>query len=84
MLSLDVTLEQVIHLVTQLPPEGKRSVLAALAMNPSLDAESQMWLEADLGGVLPDYDWGKAGIPVGTPVHYVIGEGIVIGDRAST
>jgi hypothetical protein len=83
MLSLDVTLEQVIHLVTQLPPEGKRSVLAALGVNQSLDAESQMWLEADLGGVLPDYDWGEAGIPVGTPVRYVVGEGIVIGDGTS-
>ncbi len=37
MLSLDVTLSQVIELVTQLPPDGKRSVLAALGVMQDLD-----------------------------------------------
>jgi hypothetical protein len=83
MLSLDVTLEQVIHLVTQLPPDGKRSVLAALGINQSMDMESRDWLEADLGEVLPDYDWGETGVPEGIPVRYVVGEGIVIGDGDS-
>ena len=32
MLSLDVTVAQVIDLVKQLPPDGKRSVLAALGV----------------------------------------------------
>jgi hypothetical protein len=83
MLSLDVTLEQVIHLVTQLPPEGKQSVLAALGINQSMDKESRDWLEADLGGVLPDYDWGETGVPEGIPVRYVVGEGMMIEDKSS-
>lgn len=83
MLSLDVTLEQVIHLVTQLPPDGKRSVSAALGVNLSLDAETQDWLDADLGGALPDYDWGEAGVPEGVPVRYVVGEGVMIGAGVS-
>ena len=83
MLSLDVTLEQVIHLVMQLPPEGKRSVLAALGATQVLDAETRDWLDADLGGALPDYDWGEMAVPGGIPVRYVIGEGIVIVDDAS-
>jgi hypothetical protein len=37
MLSLDVTLSQVIDLVTQLPPDGKRSVLAALGVTQEVD-----------------------------------------------
>ena len=73
MLSLDVTLEQVIYLVTQLPPEGKRSVLAALRVTQSIDAETQDWLDADLSGALPDYDWGEAGIPEAIPVRDVVG-----------
>ena len=83
MLSLDVTLEQVIHLVTQLPPEGKRSVLAAMGINQFADEESRDWLDADLGNASPDYDWGEMGVPEGIPVRYVVGEGIVIGDGAS-
>ncbi len=83
MLSLDVTLEQVINLVVQLPPDGKRSVLAALGINQSVDEESRDWLDADLGGVLPDYDWGDAGTPEGVPVKYVIGEGMIIEDEAN-
>jgi hypothetical protein len=83
MLSLDVTLEQVIHLVTQLPPEGKQSVLAALGANPSMDEETHNWLAADLAGALPDYDWGETGMSEGLPVRYVVGEGIMIGDGDS-
>lgn len=69
MLSLDVTLEQVIHLVTQLPPQGKRSVLKALVATQSVDIETRDWLDADLGGALPDYDWGEMGVPEGIPVQ---------------
>lgn len=83
MLSLDITLEQVINLVVQLPPDGKRSVLAALGINQSVDEESRDWLDVDLGGVLPDYDWGDAGTPEGAPIRYVIGEGMMIEDEAS-
>ena len=83
MLSLDATLEQVIHLVTQLPPEGKRSVLAAMGINQFADEESRDWLDADLSGALPNYDWGEAGVPEGIPVRYVVSEGVVIGDRTS-
>ncbi len=36
------------------------------------------WLEADLGGPLPPYDWGPKGVPFPTPVRYVPGVGLVI------
>ncbi len=42
MLSLDVTLSQVIDLVTQLPPDGKRSVLAALGVTQEGDQSAVM------------------------------------------
>ena len=42
MLSLDVTLSQVIDLVTQLPPDGKRSVLVALGMMQEDDQSAVM------------------------------------------
>ena len=67
----------------QLPPEGKQSVLAALGATQVLDAETRDWLDADLGGALPNYDWGEMGVPEGIPVRYVVGEGMVIGDGAS-
>lgn len=45
----------------------------------AMDEESRAWLEADLGGDLPPYDWGKEGPPKGEPVRYVPGVGLVIG-----
>ncbi len=42
MLNLDVTLSQVIDLVTQLPPDGKRSVLAALGVTQEVDHSAVM------------------------------------------
>lgn len=35
--------------------------------------EDRAWLEADLGGELPPYDWGPDGPPKGKPVRYVPG-----------
>jgi hypothetical protein len=43
-----------------------------------LDPESQRWLEADLGGDLPEYDWGPAGIPEDKPIRYEPGTGLVV------
>ena len=31
------------------------------------------WLDADLSGALPDYDWGEAVIPEGIPARDVVG-----------
>lgn len=42
------------------------------------DAETRAWLEADLSGALPPYEWGKSGPPQGQPVRYVPGVGLVI------
>ncbi|MEO0540248.1 MAG: hypothetical protein AAFZ80_05200 [Cyanobacteria bacterium P01_A01_bin.105] len=39
-------------------------------MPPTPDAETRRWLEADLSGELPEYDWGPEGIPEGLPVVY--------------
>jgi hypothetical protein len=44
----------------------------------ALDEESRTWLEADLAGDLPEYDWGEAGIPTVQPVRFVPGEGLVV------
>src|SRR5256885_913817 len=42
------------------------------------DAETRMWLEADMSGALPPYEWGESGPPEGHPVRYVPGVGLVI------
>jgi hypothetical protein len=44
----------------------------------TLDEESRTWLEANLAGDLPEYDWGEAGIPVVQPVRFVPGEGLIV------
>lgn len=44
----------------------------------SSDDSDSRWLEADLGGPLPPWDWGPAGKPAGKPVRYVPGVGLVI------
>ncbi len=81
--SLEVTLEQVIALVKQLPTQDQVTLLSTLTTelqqtSQPLDAETQEWLEADLGEDLPDYEWGAEGEPVGKPVHYVPGVGVVV------
>jgi hypothetical protein len=43
-----------------------------------MDTASIAWLDADLAGDLPEYDWGEAGIPVCQPVRFVPGEGLVV------
>lgn len=40
--------------------------------------EDRAWLEADLGGPLPPYEWGPEGPPKGKPVEYVPGVGVVV------
>lgn len=83
---LEPTIEQVIELIRQLPPEDKRIVLATLnaelAAAPELDDEDRDWLEADLEIELLPYDWGKAEIPQGQSVRYIPDRGWVIeGER---
>ena len=43
-----------------------------------LDAETRAWMDADLGGELPPFEWGPEGAPVGKPVHFVPGVGLVV------
>jgi len=81
--NLEITTEQIIALVKQLPPADQQTVLSALntvMADPLIqpDAETQAWLEADLAGDLPPYEWGAAGMPAGKPVTYVPGQGLVV------
>lgn len=47
-----------------------------------LDDETGAWLDADLGGPLPPFQWGPEGAPVGKTVRFVPGVGLVIeGDK---
>lgn len=82
---LEISAEQILSLIQQLPPESKQLVfeslrkdIAAKPSGPELDEESKAWLEADLAGELPEYDWGPAGIPEGLPIQYVPGKGMMI------
>jgi hypothetical protein len=43
-----------------------------------MDSDSMAWLEADLAGDLPEYDWGPDGIPLVQPVRSIPGEGLVV------
>lgn len=43
-----------------------------------MDPETRSWLDADLGGELPPFDWGPEGEPSGKPVHFVPGVGLVV------
>ncbi|MFP5501428.1 MAG: hypothetical protein ACLGIN_02995, partial [Candidatus Sericytochromatia bacterium] len=55
------------------------SLLQAPGDQPlELDEETREWLEADLGGPLPPYEWGSEGPPKGKPVHYVPGVGLIV------
>lgn len=99
----ELTVEQVIELVKQLPPEGKKLVLAVLQsefivtdpkmqeclaheipqrkadkLKRSTDTETQEWLDADLSGEIPSYEWGETGVPSGKPIKYISGQGFVV------
>ncbi|MGC1306018.1 MAG: hypothetical protein WA885_02225 [Phormidesmis sp.] len=83
---LKVNVEQILDLIQQLPAESKRSVFEALRQNMSeespnsdMDEESRTWLEADLAGELPEYDWGPEGVPEGIPI-VCTDEGIFISE----
>ncbi len=41
-------------------------------------AEDHAWLDADIGGELPPYDWGPGGPPPGRPVSWIAGQGFVV------
>ena len=43
-----------------------------------MDVETRVWLEADISGALPPYEWGESGPPKGQPVRYIPGVGLVI------
>ncbi|MDX2239787.1 MAG: hypothetical protein NW224_03785 [Leptolyngbyaceae cyanobacterium bins.302] len=101
---LELTTQQIIDLVKQLPPEGKRAVIATLQFegfetDPKTqewlvselsqrrerekitqfsDTETQEWLDADLIGQLPPYEWGETEIPQGKPVKYISEQGLVV------
>lgn len=45
---------------------------------PALDDETAAWLDANLGGELPPYDWGPSGPPAGKPVRHIPGRGLLI------
>ncbi len=72
---LELTVEQVIELVKQLPAQEKRAILARLNADLEhedfVDAETSEWLDADLGEDLLPYNWGEAGIPTGKPIRYI-------------
>jgi hypothetical protein len=81
--SLEVTIEQVIALIKQLPTQEQLAVFSVLSAELEhkaieLDAETQEWIEADLVNDLPPYDWGTAEIPTGKSIRYVPGQGLVI------
>ncbi|MDJ0704171.1 MAG: hypothetical protein QNJ46_12880 [Leptolyngbyaceae cyanobacterium MO_188.B28] len=83
---LELTIEQVIELVTQLSIEDKQAVLSALTTElrqpiTDPDFETGAWLDADLGEELPPYDWGTEGIPKGQAVHYLPEVGLVIDEE---
>lgn len=42
------------------------------------DGEDRGWLEAEMGGEWPPYDWGPGGPPAGRPVRWVSGRGLVV------
>lgn len=82
---LEVSTEQILKLIQQLPQDGKRFVFERLrqdmktaSSDPVLDEESKAWLEADLAGELPEYDWGPDGEPEGLPVKYDPKRGVAV------
>ena len=43
--------------------------------------DSSLWLQSELAGELPPYEWGKAGLPKVKPVKYSRSRGFVIDDE---
>lgn len=84
MATLEITVEQILNLIQQLPQESKQLIYQTL--NRALEAESEtdldedtrIWLEADLTSPLPEYDWGEQGIPEGQTIRHVPGQGLMI------
>lgn len=80
---LEVTVEQILSLIQQLPVEERWAVLSVLSQDlqsdgEPLDEESQAWLEADWVSDGDEYDWQEAGIAIGIPVRCVPGKGVVV------
>ncbi|MBE9063754.1 hypothetical protein [cf. Phormidesmis sp. LEGE 11477] len=74
---LEISVEQILDLIQQLPIESQQSIVEKLHQQLAeklpileIDEESKVWLEADLAGELPGYDWGPEGIPQGIPVKF--------------
>lgn len=83
MASLELTTEQIILLVKQLPVTDKYAVLSALRaefeqLQAMPDRETREWLEAPLVDELPPYAWGATGLPEGKPIQFVPDRGFVV------
>lgn len=85
MAQLQVTLDQVVELINQLSIDDQQRVLSLMhrsadssSLSMKCDPETQEWLDADLAGELPEYDWGESGVPLGKPVRYISGQGLVV------
>lgn len=85
---LEITTEQILTLIQQLPAVSKRTIFNVLRQEveasndsdevESIDTDTQAWLDADLTEPLPFYDWGPEGIPEGLPLEHVEGKGVVV------
>ena len=85
---LEITAEQILTLIQQLPAISKRTIFDFLRQElessddsdelGSIDLETQTWIEANLIEPLPTYEWDAEGIPEGLPVRHVPGKGVMI------
>jgi hypothetical protein len=55
---------------------ASRTLRAAVEAGGEPAAEDLTWLDVDLGGDLPTYDWGPGEPPQGRPVRWVPGQGL--------
>ena len=83
MATLELTTEQIITLVKQLPAAEKYALISALnaeleQLQTISDTETSEWLEAPLVDELTPYEWGTEGIPEGKPIQYVCDRGFVV------
>ncbi|NCJ07420.1 hypothetical protein GS597_13065 [Synechococcales cyanobacterium C] len=83
MVALELTPEQVLMLVKQLPVAEKYALLSALhaelgQLQADPDTETSEWLDAPLVDELPSYEWGEAGIPKGKPIRFEPDHGFVV------
>lgn len=65
-------------------PEGQEVALHIKSPKeglPSIDSESRAWLNANLSGTLPPYEWGEEGIPEGKPIRYDPEKGFMVVDE---